>query len=69
MLAGLVVTREAALRGFGSELYQKGDGKRLVIGDFGAKARKLFEEERISEGHYIELLNLIGYGENQDSAG
>ncbi|MBO7134568.1 MAG: ImmA/IrrE family metallo-endopeptidase [Bacteroidales bacterium] len=69
MLASLVVTREAALRGFGSELYQRGDGKRLVIGDFGAKARKLFEEERISEGHYIELLNLIGYGENQGSAG
>lgn len=69
MLAGLVVTREAALRGFDSELYRKGDGKRLVIGDFGAKARKLFEEERISEGHYIELLNLIGYGENQDCSG
>ena len=31
----------------------------LFIGDFGEKARILFESERISEGHYMELLNMI----------
>ena len=31
----------------------------LFIGDFGEKARILYESERISEGHYMELLNMI----------
>lgn len=64
------ITTEAALRGFDTDLYKKGnDG--LVIGDFGAKARELFEKEIISEGHYVELLNMIGYGcdEGEDCAG
>lgn len=26
---------------------------------YGEKARFLFESEKISEGHYLELLNLI----------
>ena len=42
-----------------------------MIGDFGAKARELFEKDIISEGHYVELLNMIGYGcgEGEDCAG
>ena len=68
-LKNLSITKEAALRGYDDKLYRKGDGERLVIGDFGSKARKLFEEEKISEGHYLELLNVIGYGKSQDSAG
>lgn len=68
-LKGLSITKEAALRGYDDKLYRKGDGERLVIGDFGSKARKLFEEEKISEGHYLELLNVIGYGKSKDSAG
>ena len=39
-------------------LYQPGN-EGVVIGDFGEKARLLFEQERISEGHYVELLNLL----------
>lgn len=64
------VTTEAALRGFNTGLYQRGN-EGLVIGDFGAKARELFEKEIISEGHYVELLNMIGYGvdEGEDCAG
>ena len=34
----------------------------LVIGDYGEKARSLFENEKISEGHYLELLSLIQNG-------
>ena len=67
-LQSVSIRREAAMSGFDGSLYQPGnDG--LVIGDFGVKARKLFEEERISEGHYHELLNMIGYGESEDCAG
>ena len=38
----------------------------MVIGDFGEKARRLFEENKISEGHYVELLNMIGCGGYKD---
>lgn len=68
-LNGLAITKEAALRGYDGKLYRKGDGERMIIGDFGSKARKLFEEEKISEGHYLELLNMIGYGKSEDCSG
>lgn len=49
--------------GYDISLYLPGN-ENLVIGDFGEKARKLYDEEKISEGHYRELLNKIGvYGE------
>lgn len=44
--------------GVDQSLYKPGN-ENLVLGDFGVKARELFEEEKISEGHYMELLNLI----------
>lgn len=44
--------------GYDLSLYQPGN-EGMVIGDFGEKARLLFEQERISEGHYVELLNLL----------
>ena len=67
-LLSVSITQEAAMRGYDAKLYSKGN-EGLVIGDFGSKARKLFDEERISEGHYLELLNMIGYGEGQNRAG
>lgn len=49
--------------GYDTSLYLPGN-ENLVIGDFGEKARKLYDEEKISEGHYHELLSKIGvYGE------
>ena len=64
------IIREAELRGFNVDLYKNGN-EGLVIGDFGAKARELFEKDIISEGHYWELLNKIGYGsgEGENSVG
>ena len=44
--------------GYDTSLYQPGN-EGLIIGDFGEKARLLFEKEIISEGHYVGLLNLI----------
>ncbi len=68
MLQALSVKREALLRGFELTLYNKGN-EGLVIGDFGVIARRLFDEEKISEGHYMELLNMITHGEGQDNLG
>ena len=49
--------------GYDTALYLPGNAN-LVIGNFGEKARKLYDEKKISEGHYRELLNKIGvYGE------
>lgn len=48
----------ARLYGYNTALYKKGN-EGLFIGDFGEKARTLFDEDKISEGHYNELLNLI----------
>lgn len=64
------VTREASLRGMDVDLYMNGN-EGIVIGDYGAKARELFEKDIISEGHYVELLKKIGYGcgECEDRAG
>lgn len=67
-LLDIRIAKEASLRGFDMSLYKEGNHE-LVIGDFGRCARRLYDEERISEGHYMELLNMIGYGESEDSAG
>jgi len=47
--------------GYDMSLYESGN-EGLVIGDFGEKARSLFEQGKISEGHYEELMNMIRYG-------
>lgn len=59
------VKRTAREYGYDSTLYEPGN-ENLVIGDFGEKARKLFDEEKISEGHYLELLHKIGIDDNED---
>lgn len=64
-LKSLTITNEAKLRGFDTSLYHKGN-ENLIIGDYGIKARQLFEQDLISEGHYLELLQKINYGEGKD---
>jgi hypothetical protein len=68
--SSLKITVEAKLRGFDTYLYAKGN-EGLSIGDYGVKARELYERDIISEGHYVELLSKIGYGrgEGEDCAG
>lgn len=67
-LLGLVITKEASWRGYDGYLYRKGN-EGLVIGDFGTLAKRLYDAEKISEGHFVNLLNMIGYGEGEDSIG
>ena len=52
--------------GYDLSLYEPGN-EGLVIGDFGEKARMLFEQGKISEGHYMELLNMIRDGRGEES--
>jgi Zn-dependent peptidase ImmA (M78 family) len=57
------IIRTAREYGYDVSLYNPGNAG-LVIGDFGEKARKLFDSEKISEGHYLELLHKIGIDDN-----
>ena len=53
------VMRSAKLYGYSTILYEEGN-EDLVLGDFGSKSKKLFDLGKISESHYVELLNSIG---------
>lgn len=55
----LKVIETARQYGYETSLYKKGNSN-LVIGDYGEKAKKLFEREKISEGHRMELMRQIG---------
>ena len=66
-LMSLSIRYEASLRGYDNSLYYKGN-ENLVLGDYGSKAKQLFDAERISEGHYLELMRKIGYGESKDNS-
>jgi hypothetical protein len=57
-LFGLTISDVARANGYDLSLYQKGN-ENVTLGDFGSNARKLYEMEKISEGHYLELLNQI----------
>ncbi len=59
------VKKTAREYGYDTALYEPGN-ENLVIGDFGEKARKLFDDGKISEGHYIELLHKIGIYDDKD---
>lgn len=57
--AALPVKRVSREYGYDVSLYEPANAG-LVIGEFGEKARKLYEADKISEGHYLELLHKIG---------
>ena len=57
-LAEIKVKHSARCFGYDTALYEAAN-EGLVIGDFGEKARNLFDNEKISESHYMELLSKI----------
>ena len=68
-LSEIGVKHSARCFGYDTALYEAAN-EGLVIGDFGEKARNLFDKEKISESHYMELLSKIsinGTQENEDS--
>lgn len=52
-------TETAQQYGYDTSLYKEGNHN-LVVGDYGEKAKMLFDTEKISEGHYLELMQQIG---------
>ncbi len=61
-----IKVKEAAREwGYDAALYEYGN-EGVVISDFGAKARILFESGRISEGHYNELMKILYGGEAEE---
>jgi Zn-dependent peptidase ImmA (M78 family) len=62
-LLAVPVKESARQYGYDLSLYAGGN-ENLVIGDFGEKARLLYDSGKISEGHYEELLNLIRNGKD-----
>lgn len=52
------LTEEASALGFDTKLYVKGNEKR-IIGNYQALAQQAFDDEKISESHYISLLQDI----------
>lgn len=61
-----IAVRETAREwGYDSALYEAGN-EGVVIGDFGEKARRLFEIGKISEGHYHELMNMLYGGAGEE---
>ncbi len=61
-LLSLPVRESAKEYGYDTSLYEPGN-EGLFIGNFGTKARTLYENGKISEGHYNELLNMLSYAE------
>lgn len=57
-LKSIPIIKSAREYGYDLSLYQKGN-EGVFVGDFGVIARQLFDDEKISEGHYVELLNQI----------
>ena len=53
------VIRSANELGYSISLYQEGS-EYNVIGDYGTLCKKLFEEDKISESHYFNLMQDIG---------
>ena len=64
-IRSIPVKESAREYGYDLALYEPGN-EGVVISDFGEKARLLFEQGKISEGHYVELLNMISNGSKQN---
>ena len=56
----LNVKHSAASFGYELDLYSPGNAN-VVIGDYGVRANNLYQQEKISESHYIELMRTIGF--------
>ncbi len=54
----ITITSEAARYGYDTSLYRPGNNG-LYIGTLGEMAKKEFDRGKISEGHYLEILNML----------
>lgn len=58
------IKRSAIAHGYTTSLYEKGN-ENLALGNYGSLARKLLEEGKISESHYLSLLRDWGVPSKQ----
>ena len=58
------VKHSAAILGYDTSLYDKGN-EGLVIGDYGAKAKKLFDVGKISESQYPKRFVMLDKVKNE----
>jgi Zn-dependent peptidase ImmA (M78 family) len=56
------ITNIALAYGFDTALYKSGNENK-IIGNYGAFANKAFQDEKISEGHFNELMDIFDHGE------
>jgi Zn-dependent peptidase ImmA (M78 family) len=54
------IIKSALLYGFDTKLYETAGNEGQIIGDYAILAKERFDQNKISEGHYIELLSEIG---------
>lgn len=59
------VMQTAMEYGYDTSLYKSGN-KGVSIGDFGEKAKFLYDCGKISEGHYVESLNMLRDAREED---
>lgn len=62
-LLAIPVAKTASEFGYSTVIYDDGKGMKEFYGEFVAKAKRLLDDEKISEGHYQELVNMICDGE------
>src|SRR5690554_111568 len=60
------IIKSAKKYGYDASLYRSGN-EGVIVGDFGTLAKQLFDKEKISEGHYFDLMNSIGFDALNDS--
>jgi Zn-dependent peptidase ImmA (M78 family) len=61
------IAKEARRYGFSTSLYKPGNHG-LVIGNYGIIAKELFDNEKISESHYVSLMQDIGVDVDNETA-
>jgi Zn-dependent peptidase ImmA (M78 family) len=55
----LPIKKRASEYGYELSIYEPGNAG-VVLGDYGVKTKRLFDLEKISESHYLELMGAIG---------
>jgi hypothetical protein len=61
------IKRGAKQHGYSVDLYEPSQDK-MILGVYGSLANQLFDDGKISEGHYRELLMAIGVDINELNA-
>jgi Zn-dependent peptidase ImmA (M78 family) len=54
------VKKSAAQNGYSTYLYEWGNTDEIV-GDYGVRANRLLDSDKISESHFLELMGAIGF--------